>query len=193
MARPQEFDFEAAVDAAVAVFWERGLHRTSVDDLLSASGLARSSLYNTFGGKQALFELAVQRYLDDVSARMEETLDAPSLKQALVKMFDDVVSSHREGRGCLLVNSASSLMREDKAEQRLLRAGFERIFGILEQRLRKAQEAKELASSITPADAATLVCATWSGLCVFYKTGMQKSKIKRATDVAVKALLQQIT
>ncbi len=193
MARPPEFDFDAAVDAAVAVFWERGLHRTSVDDLLSASKLSRSSLYNTFGAKQAIFELAVQRYLNNILASMKEALNAPSLKQALIKMFDVVVSIDYEGRGCLLVNSASGLMREDKAEQQLLRSGFERMFGILEQRLRKAQEAGELACSITPADAATLVIATWSGLCVFYKTGMPKRKIKNAADLAVKTLLLQIT
>lgn len=51
MARPQESDTQAAIEAAMAVVWERGLHRTSVDDLLAGSGLARSSLYNSFGGK----------------------------------------------------------------------------------------------------------------------------------------------
>jgi hypothetical protein len=51
----------------------------------------------------------------------------------------------------------------------------------------------ELAESITPADAVTLVCATWSGLCVFYKTGTSKKKIKNAADLAVKTLLSQIS
>jgi TetR/AcrR family transcriptional repressor of nem operon len=193
MGRPQEFDFDATVDAALSVFWDRGLHRTSIDDLLAASGLARSSLYNAFGGKQALFEHAVQRYVDKQVARLQKILDAPSLQLALEKLFQSAVTGNYEGRGCLLVNCASSLMREDALEQRLLRSGFERMFAIVEKRLRSAQDAKEISASIDPSDAATLVCATLSGLRIFHKTGMQKNKLKNAANLAVKALLQQIS
>jgi TetR/AcrR family transcriptional repressor of nem operon len=192
MGRPQEFDFDATVDAALAVFWDRGLHRTSIDDLLSASGLARSSLYNAFGGKQALFEHAVQRYVDSQVARLQKTLEAPSLKIALERLFHGAVTNNHQGRGCLLVNCTSSIMRDDDVEQRLLRGGFERMFSIVENRIRSAQEAKEVSSSVDPADAATLVCATLSGLRVFHKAGMQKNKLKNAADLAVKGLLLQM-
>lgn len=192
MGRPQEFDFDATVDAALSVFWDRGLHRTSVDDLLAASGLSRSSLYNSFGGKQALFEHAVQRYVDNQVARLQRVFDAPSLQSALEKLFQSAVTDNHQGRGCLLVNCASSVMREDTIEQRLLRAGFERMFSIVENRIRSAQDSKEISSSIDPVDAATLVCATLSGLRVFHKTGMQKNRLKNAANLAIKGLLQQI-
>jgi TetR/AcrR family transcriptional repressor of nem operon len=192
MGRPQEFDLDATIEAALSVFWDRGLHRASIDDLLAASGLARSSLYNAFGGKQALFELAVQRYVDNQVARLQTILDAPSLQRALEKLFHSAVIDNHEGRGCLLVNCASSMMRDDAVEQRLLRSGFERMFSIVETRIRSAQDSKELSSSIEPAIAATLVCATLSGLRVFHKTGMPRNKLKKAADLAVKSLLQQI-
>lgn len=193
MGRPQEFDLDATVDAALSVFWDRGPHRTSVDDLLAASGLARSSLYNAFGGKQALFELAIQRYVDNQVARLRDVLDTPPLQVALDRLFQNAVTDNYEGKGCLLVNCASSVMGEDEIEQRLLRNGFERMFSIVAQRLREAQEAKEMSAEIDPVDAATLICASMSGLRIFHKTGMPKNKLKNAASLAVRGLLQQIT
>jgi TetR/AcrR family transcriptional repressor of nem operon len=192
MARPQEFDSDAAIEAALAVFWDRGLHRTSVEDLLAASGLARSSLYNAFGGKQALFEQALQRYIDNQVVRLQRTLNAPSLHMALEKLFHGAVTENNDGKGCLLVNCAGSVMHEDVVEQRLFRGGFERMFSIVEARVRKAQDAKELPASIDPADFATLICATLSGLRVFRKTGLPKDRLKNTANLSVRSLLQQI-
>lgn len=193
MGRPQEFDHDATVDAALSVFWDRGLHRTSIDDLLAASGLARSSLYNAFGGKQMLFEHAVQRYVDIQVARLQKILDAPSLQTALEKLFNGAVTDNHQGRGCLLVNCAGSIMRDDAVEKALLRSGFERMLAMVENRIRNAQNAREISGSIDPEDAAALVCATLSGLRIFHKTGMQKTKLKNAASLAIKGLLQQLS
>jgi TetR/AcrR family transcriptional repressor of nem operon len=192
MGRPQEFDSDAVVDAALSVFWDRGLHRTSVDDLLNASGLARSSLYNTYGGKQSLFKQAVQRYVENQVVRLQKILGAPTLKQSLEKLFHSAIYDNYDGRGCLLVNCAGGVMREDAFEQELLRDGFKRMFALVEQRMQAAQDAKELSPSIDPADAATLVCATLSGLRVFHKSGLQKTKLRKSADLSINALLQQL-
>jgi TetR/AcrR family transcriptional repressor of nem operon len=193
MGRPQEFNTDDAVEAAMTVFWSRGPHCTSVDDLAAATGLARSSLYNAFGGKQALLELAIQRYVNHQVLRLQNVLDAPTLKQALEKLFSSAVNDNYGGRGCLLVNCASSLLQVDEGEKVFLRQGFERLFAIVEARMRRAQQAKEMPQSINPVDAATLVCASLSGLRVFHKTAMGKTRLKGAADLAVKALLQQLT
>src|ERR1700744_4715154 len=62
MARPRQFDEETALDAALQLFWQKGYVNTSVDDLLTAMGVNRWSMYNTFGDKEALFLKALERY-----------------------------------------------------------------------------------------------------------------------------------
>lgn len=193
MSRPQEFNTDAAIDAAMGVFWDRGVHRTSVDDLLNASGLSRSSLYNTFGGKQAFFEKAVLRYVDNQVAGFQRVLDAKTLNAGLKKLFQSVVVDNHGGKGCLLVNCAGSLMQDDSMEQALLHNGFARMFAVLEGRIKLAQEMGEVPSTITPADAAVMVCAMISGLRIFGKAGMEKARLKRVADLAVKHLMLQIT
>lgn len=52
---------ETVVAAARRAFLTRGYAGTSVDDLLAATGLHRSSLYATFGSKRGLFDAVLDR------------------------------------------------------------------------------------------------------------------------------------
>ena len=62
MSRPREFNETEALSGAMNAFWTKGYDGTSIPDLLQATGLSRSSLYETFGGKDALFEAATDLY-----------------------------------------------------------------------------------------------------------------------------------
>jgi AcrR family transcriptional regulator len=61
MARPQEFDTDAALDGAIAVFSEHGYEGSSAQMLVDAMGIGRQSLYAAFGDKWQLY-CAVRRY-----------------------------------------------------------------------------------------------------------------------------------
>ena len=65
--RPRTFDEEAVLDALTALFWRQGYEATSMADIVEASGLNKSSLYNTFGSKQELFATILDRYVDMLS------------------------------------------------------------------------------------------------------------------------------
>jgi TetR/AcrR family transcriptional repressor of nem operon len=56
MARPRNFSEESVLAQAADVFALMGYNATSIDDLLSATGLQRGSLYKAFGSKRNLFE-----------------------------------------------------------------------------------------------------------------------------------------
>jgi AcrR family transcriptional regulator len=62
MARPREFDRDAAVQRAMSVFWRKGYAATSTDDLLRAMNIGRQSMYDTFGDKHRLYLEALERY-----------------------------------------------------------------------------------------------------------------------------------
>jgi AcrR family transcriptional regulator len=58
----KQFDVDHVLDQAMLVFWERGYVGTSLDDLSSATGLGRGSLYATFASKDGIFRQALERY-----------------------------------------------------------------------------------------------------------------------------------
>lgn len=192
MARPQEFDTDAVIDGAMHVFWELGLHRASVDDLLGSIQLSRSSLYNAFGGKQQLFEAAVNRYVEIQAEKLRAMLDSLPMQKGIAKLFHAAVNDNYEGKGCLLVNCAGSLICGDGDEQPVLRNAFAKMFSVVEQRIRSAQREGEVSQACQPAEMATLICSTLSGLRIFQKASIPKSRLKKTADLAVQTVMQQL-
>lgn len=65
MGRPRGFDESAVVAAAAGQFLSSGYEGTSVDDLVTASGLHRGSLYTAFGSKRGIFLAALRHVVTD--------------------------------------------------------------------------------------------------------------------------------
>ncbi len=58
--RPPSFHAETVVADAVGVFWRYGYEATSLAELEQELGINRSTLYNSFDGKEGLFQAAVR-------------------------------------------------------------------------------------------------------------------------------------
>ena len=90
--RPISFDKDAALEAAMLLFWERGYEGTSMADLTQAMGLNPSSIYAAFGDKHALFSLAVKRYMDSRAQYATKALEEPTLEKVIRALFDNTVA-----------------------------------------------------------------------------------------------------
>jgi AcrR family transcriptional regulator len=72
------------VEVATRLFAERGYEDTSIEDVLTATGVSRGALYHHFAGKEALFEAAVEQVESRVMASMVElATDSPTAVAAL--------------------------------------------------------------------------------------------------------------
>jgi TetR/AcrR family transcriptional regulator, transcriptional repressor for nem operon len=70
VSRPRQFDECEVLDRALQAFWEQGYDATSVEDLVTATGLGRASLYGAFGDKEQLFRRVVEHYRARSAAEM---------------------------------------------------------------------------------------------------------------------------
>lgn len=68
MGRNRAFDEEQVLDSAASTFVRAGYEATSIDDLVTALGIHRGSLYNAFGSKRGLFLKTLDRYVDSLLA-----------------------------------------------------------------------------------------------------------------------------
>lgn len=111
--RPRSFDRDAVLDALVQLFWEQGYEATSMTDIVEATGLSKSSLYNAFGSKDVLHREALSRYLDLHSGAIALFLDEGTAGLADIHSFFDwtweVFYDNCDHRGCLAVNSSTEL------------------------------------------------------------------------------------
>ncbi|PPF44919.1 TetR/AcrR family transcriptional regulator [Pseudoclavibacter sp. AY1F1] len=122
MARTTGFDRQDAVAGARTLFWRRGYDSASTSDIEAATGLSRSSIYNTFGSKRGLFDAAIQSYLDEVVHPLLSPLRADqisniALDDYLSRLSTAALTQDRRDdvRGCLLLATASSSLAEDPA------------------------------------------------------------------------------
>lgn len=129
MSRTQGFDRDAVVRAARTLFWRRGYDDASVPALERATGLSRSSIYNTFGSKRGLFDAAVQSYLDDVVRPRLRPLQAdPVGPDAILVYLSGLRGAFRRTgsmpatNGCLLINAAGAPIAHDEQVARTITA-----------------------------------------------------------------------
>jgi AcrR family transcriptional regulator len=81
MARPPNADGQrtrqAILDAALALFADKGYFGTSLRDVASAVGVRESALYNYFPGKEALFEALLAAESAEKTEHLAAILEAP--------------------------------------------------------------------------------------------------------------------
>lgn len=65
MGRKRAFDEQAVIESMAGQFIVSGYEGTSIDDLVRASGLNRSSLYQTFGSKRGAFIAVMEQAFAD--------------------------------------------------------------------------------------------------------------------------------
>ena len=54
------------------LFDESGIRDAQIDDIARAVGINRAIIYRHFSGKEELFALAVESYLEELKGRLEE-------------------------------------------------------------------------------------------------------------------------
>jgi TetR/AcrR family transcriptional repressor of nem operon len=106
----KHFEPDRVLGIAELLFWRQGAGATGIQDVLSATGLSRSSLYNTFGGKDELYVRALRRYLDQRSRPMFAQLATdprglPAIRDFFAQLVEMRCSGEFAGWGCLVSNA----------------------------------------------------------------------------------------
>jgi TetR/AcrR family transcriptional repressor of nem operon len=191
MARPREFDEEEVLDRAVDVFWNCGYEATSIEDLTTALGIRRASLYNAFGDKHTLYLAALDRYRAGGLTGMQDALrDADPVLPAIRALLDGVVaeSCGDDRRGCFVVNAVTERAGSDPEVLSRATDSFTRIEGLLRRALERAQDAGELAADASPRMLARFIATQVNGLRVLARAGGSRAAARDVVEIAMRAI-----
>lgn len=118
MARTKDFNENEVLARAVDIFWNKGYNGTSMQDLVDGLGISRSSLYDTYGDKHALFLNALESYKTNGSAQVltiiNNALSAKAAIKQLMEYVTDSLLSDNQQKGCFLVNAEVEVASHDK-------------------------------------------------------------------------------
>ncbi len=117
MPRKKQFDESFVLHQIMDHFWRKGYHATTMDELSELTSLTKTSLYNAFGGKKALFIKTVDCYCNEaIRSGMSGMRPGRSVSENLREMLLNFIFDENQqqlNNGCLLVNSVLELAASD--------------------------------------------------------------------------------
>jgi len=192
LGRPLEFDPDNATDAAMEVFWCKGYEATSMTDLLQAMELSKSSLYQTFGSKQELFERCLTRYVNWLSSNMTKQLDeAKSGRNFIETLFATIANTAQQpegAKGCLMVNSINEFGQKDPAIALSLEESVSIFTKLFIKAVKRAQTEGDISPDTDPRAIANYLHVAVSGLRTMIKAGADKNSVKDTVTMLLKAI-----
>ncbi len=191
MARPLEFDREAAREAALKLFWCQGYASTSLQQLLDAMAISRSSFYAAFGDKRELFIEIVALFRDRTLAILEQAHRDLGPSAAIPEFFRHTVlgvPARRVRRGCLMVNTLLELADVDDGLSRLAGDSLDQVEHRFEQYLEEAQRAGEIRALLPPHEAARQLMLINQGLRVASRQGHSRPELAAMLNTSLRLL-----
>jgi len=192
MPRVKLFDEEEVLRQSMELFWKKGYHATSIQDLVSHLGINRASLYDTFGGKKNLFDKSLKLYCETNKERTIQFLqNQKSVKEGFRKLFEIAISESTtdiDKKGCFVVNTTTELIPGDDEIRKALienRSNFEKIFleflmsGIKSGEISNNKDLKAIAS---------LIYTLLGGIKVVAKIEPNRKKLLSSVDTALSIL-----
>lgn len=192
MGRPVEFDQDRVLEAAMQLFWRKGYEATSLDDLLRAMKLSKSSLYQSFGSKHALFEQCIGRYRSKLLADMQDSLSqARSGREFIERIFFSVANETKDEttrRGCLVMNTASEFAQRDPAIARLVSVSTRAFSNIFRYAVAQGQREGVIPAGKDPKRLADYLVSSMTGLRTMVKAGASARSVKETARIILVAL-----
>lgn len=188
--RPRAFEADRALIQAMEAFWSDGFAATSLDDISTATGLNRPSLYGAFGDKRALYLQAYGQYRKRMNEQFQPLFAAQEplpvkLRRILTAALDLYLSGPNGPRGCFTVLSAASEAIADPDLHGLVGEAIDstdRAFGRL---FADARAAGELPEDADPQRLARLAGAIIHSLSVRARARIPRSEILPIIEDAV--------
>ncbi len=190
MARTVEFNECEIIDKAMNVFWEKGYQATSMQDLVDAMQINRSSIYNTIGDKHQLFMKCISSYFDNAMLEIKEkVVKQSSAKQALINIITDKAAWIVDcEKGCLGIKTVFEIAPEDNEVRKLMSQNNEIFLNFLAEVVQKAIDDKELDGSEDAMLMAEYIMTSFTGWKQSYILDRNPIRIKKMSEYLIKQI-----
>lgn len=190
MARPRQFDEQRALDAAMRAFWSSGYDATSTDALCAATGLGRSSIYNTFTSKHDLFRRALEHYAQERTATLTKLVDAdlPARAKLHTLLWQSVDPDPADPLGCFVVNAVVELAQRDPVIAAQLRRDEALRLAALTAIIDAGRRDGEIDAAKDSRTLAWFVMATINGMRVLARGGADRAVLEGIASTALSTI-----
>ncbi|WP_188192690.1 TetR/AcrR family transcriptional regulator [Nonomuraea sp. SYSU D8015] len=186
----KHFDPEAVLEQVERLFWQRGAASTGIAEVVAVTGISRSSLYATFGGKQELYVKALRRYVERRSQPVFQALadDGRGLR-AIEGFFDRLIEARCAGEharwGCMISNAHAGAEGGDPEVRGVLDRHQERLRAAMRTALGAAHD---LRPGLDLDAAAEMLALLAYGVNLRSRAGADPADLRRGVSAALNSL-----
>jgi TetR/AcrR family transcriptional regulator, transcriptional repressor for nem operon len=186
----RQFDEQAMIATALDVFWRKGLHDATMQDLAAATGVQRGSLYNAYGDKEAIFQRAFDQYAAQLMEICGQALaEGNDIAARLRNFLDLLIANMTSGsppRGCLTTRTALDVTISSAAVRARVQGVLSGLEQLVAQTLSSAPD-KRLAANANRL--ARVVVTFTRGLAVMERAGSSRKQLRESAATFVDALV----
>jgi AcrR family transcriptional regulator len=189
--RPRGFDRDAALEAAMLLFWRKGFAATSMSDLCDAMGVRSPSLYAAFGSKEALYLEAVEYYARTIGPPVWDKLAEGATARAgienlLIAWTESLPKSRATPAGCMALLAAVGDEWPATIVRVVKKVRLE-MLGTLRSRLETAVAKGELPASTDIDGLSRFYLSVFQGMAVQAKDGATPAELRAVAAAAMAA------
>lgn len=192
MARTREFDPDLALEKAMRFFWRKGYNAAAMREIVTHTKVAHAGLYSAFGGKEQLFQAALQRYFDTVLAGLLHELAQPEASRAAIEhLFATLLAGVQAGQwpnGCLMCNTAAEFGGQPGPIQTQVNHQFARMQTLFQRALTQAKANGEVRATLPVEATAALFVTLFVGSALLVRTHAPFVQIEQGVQAALQLL-----
>jgi len=191
--RPLGYDPDETLETAMNLFWAGGYDATSLDDILNATNISKSSFYHMFGNKQQLFERCLNRFCDKEIAQIESGLQQSSTGRDFIETFlygliDSVRKKDGQYVGCFVTNTVYEFAGRDVNISKLISSATMRFNQLLQLAIQKGQSEGVITKTKAPSALAYFLMSSIAGIRTMISAQVEVDQLEEIVDVTLAAL-----
>lgn len=167
MPKVETFNKELVLKQATEVFHTKSYSLTSMQDLVDATGLNRSSIYNTFGSKLNLYMDCLRSYQSDALGNIQKIIkQTKGTKATLEAIFLLNVAKSTTGtdNGCLINNCTTEMANQETGINQFLCNNQENMVQLFQSLVTQGQEEGVFNTTQTPTEYGLYLLNAFQGL-----------------------------
>ena len=193
MANIVQFSKEQVLTKASEVFQKKGFNGASMQDLVDATGLNRSSIYNSFGSKMDLYLASLDAYKEMnhsiQNAVCSESNSGLGAIKNIFALFIKTILEDLDNRGCMIMNckTESGSSEQKKLINWLIRSDKKGL-EFFEAQIARGQEDGSINKNQSAKQYSTYLSASLQGLRMIGIMNKNRKELEALTSTFIHTL-----
>ena len=191
----REFDPQTVLADATQIFWRNGYADTSMEVIVSQTGVSRYGLYGTFGNEKELLIAAIRHYDETMNQLLMASLQDHEASLPAIIDYWRTIAEHAKDEtfcaGCLIVNVAVEVAPHDSDVSAEVQRIDRKHQALFTRAIQNGQMKGEVPTHIDAEGSALMLVSLTRGLALMVRAGTDPDTLWPAVNAALATLMQK--